>query len=527
MNLVNNQSTRIGKKDRRIADSLDYSDVDFPVSARNYCKIEDKNGICINVFSYEGKVVCPIYGFVKNFDDCINLLMIHEGNRSHYVHIKDFSRLMFSKTESKNKKWFCMHCLQCFSSENVLNKHKENCLVINGEQRVKLNEGFISFKNYSRPMEAPFKIYADFEFILKKSKALYEVFDENSLWSKKYQDHVPCGFGYKVVCVDDRFTKNAVVHRGEDCVNKFIDAILREHEFCKDLKNYFNKNLIMSMEEEEVFQLSNKCWICGRLFDLMDEKVRDHCHESGKFRGAAHFSCNANFKISKKVPVVFLNLKWYDGHLIVKELSNFDVVIDVIPNGLEKYMAFIVNRNLVFIDSMQFINCSLDSLVRNLVDEDFKYLSREFSGECLELVKEKCVYPYEYVDSFKKFDKGELPGKDAFFSSLKGKSISEEDYLRAANVWNVFGIKKLGEYHDLYLKTDALLLCDVFENFIDVCLEYYGLDPCHYFSSPGLSWNAMLKMAGLELELISDIDVHLIIEKGMRGGIFYIAKKVL
>ena len=178
----------------------------------------------------------------------------------------------------------------------------------------------------------------------------------------------------------------------------------------------------MSMEEEEVFQKANKCWICGKLFELLDEKVRDHCHISSKFRGAAHFSCNANFKISKKVPVVFHNLKGYDGHLIMRGLSNFNVVIDVIPCGLEKYMAIIVNRNLVFIDSMQFMNCSLDSLVSNLVDKDFKHLLRKFSGERLELVKEKGVYPYEYMNSFEKFDECELPNKNTFFSSLKGKA---------------------------------------------------------------------------------------------------------
>ena len=163
----------------------------------------------------------------------------------------------------------------------------------------------------------------------------------------------------------------------------------------------------------------------------------------------------------------------------MKELSNFDVVIDVIPNGLEKYMAFIVNRNLVFIDSVQFMNCSLDSLVESLVNEDFKYLLKEIKDEFLKLVKEKGVYPYEYMNSFKKFDEGELSSKGAFFSSLKGKGISETDFFRAKRVWNVFSIKNLGEYHDLYLKTDVLLLCDVFEKFVKICLEYHGLDPCH------------------------------------------------
>ena len=194
-------------------------------------------------------------------------------------------------------------------------------------------------------------------------------------------------------------------------------------------------------------------------------------------------------------------------------------------------MAFTINRNLVFIDSMQFRNSSLDSLVKNLVNKDFKYLSEEFSGKYLELLKEKGVYPYEYMNSFKKFNETELPSKNKFFSSLKDENISEKDYEKARNwntfkkLWNTFEIKTLGEYHDLYLKTDVLLLADVFEKFINTCLNYYGLDLCHYFSSPGLSWDAMLKMTEIELELISDINIHLFIEKGMRGGISYIAKR--
>ena len=127
--------------------------------------------------------------------------------------------------------------------------------------------------------------------------------------------------------------------------------MLEEYEYCSNvMKEYFNKNLIMSGQKEEIFQSSNKCWICNKSFDLVDEKVRDHCHISGKFRGAAHFSFNAILKITEKVPVIFHNLRGYDGHLIMKEINNFDEISDVIPNGLEKYMAFIINRNLVFID---------------------------------------------------------------------------------------------------------------------------------------------------------------------------------
>ena len=191
-------------------------------------------------------------------------------------------------------------------------------------------------------------------------------------------------------------------------------------------------------------------------------------------------------------------------------------------------MAFIINRNLVFIDSLQFIKFSLDSLVKNLVDEDFKYLSKEFEefeDKDLKLLKEKGVYPYEYMNSFKKFIETELPNKDKFFSSLKNEDIRAKNYEKAKNMWNTFNIKNLREYHDLYLKTDVLLFCDVFEKFINTSSNYYGLDLCHYFSSPGLAWDAMLKMTGVELELVSDIDMHLFIEKGMRGGISYIAKR--
>ena len=185
-------------------------------------------------------------------------------------------------------------------------------------------------------------------------------------------------------------------------------------------------------------------------------------------------------------------------------------------------MAFTINKNLFFIDSMQFMNSSLDALVYNLSDNDFKYLLQEFSGDLLELVKQKGVYPYEYMDSFNKYSENKLPDWCGFYSSLKDECISEKDYSQAVNVWNVFKMNTIGNYHDLYLKIDILFLTDAFEKFINTCLEYYGLDPCRCFSRPRLSWDAMLKMTGIELQLI---DMHLFLKKGMKGGISYIAKR--
>ena len=265
-------------------------------------------------------------------------------------------------------------------------------------------------------------------------------------------------------------------------------------------------------------------------------KKLDHCHITGKFRGSAQWDCNINFHLTKKIPVIFHNLKGYDSHLIFSELHKFNLKVDVIPNGLEKYMAFFLGRDLVFIDSMQFRNSSLDKLVKHLSDEDFKYLVKEFSCESLELLKQKGAYPYEYMNSFESFNEDKSGARKYFYSSTKDKKISEdgkvsdghvsiEDYMVCERIWDKFKMKNMGDYHDHYLKKDVLLLADVFETFIDTCLKYYELDPFHYFSAPGLSWDAMLKMTGVKLEKISGIDQYLFIEKGTRERISYIAKR--
>ena len=159
-----------------------------------------------------------------------------------------------------------------------------------------------------------------------------------------------------------------------------------------DEKN-FNKNLFLSAEDEKRFQLSNKRWICDKLFDAGDNKARDHCHVMRKYRGSAHWSYNVNLKLTKNFCITFINLKCYDSYLIMPEINKFDVEIRVMPNGLEKYIALTININLIFIDSIQFMNSSLDALVKNLSDNDFRYLSQECNNDLLELVKQKEMYP--------------------------------------------------------------------------------------------------------------------------------------
>ena len=191
----------------------------------------------------------------------------------------------------------------------MLIKHKEDCLSINGKQSVKLEERIIEFENYYKQIPVPRKIYADFESNLRVVES-YE-----GSYTKEYQDHVLCSFAYKVVCVDDRFTKPIVVYRDGNLANEFIKAIREKFEYCKKVMNkHFKKNLIMSEREEHLFQQSNSCLICKKLIDNEEEKVRDHCHVTDKFTGAAHWDWNINIRLTKKFPVTFRNLRGYDSH---------------------------------------------------------------------------------------------------------------------------------------------------------------------------------------------------------------------
>ena len=238
--------------------------------------------------------------------------------------------------------------------------------------------------------------------------------------------------------------------------------------------------------------------------------IKDLCHITGKFRGSAHQECNLKLRIKPenlKIPIIFHNLRGYDSHFIMQQIGEIankhgyankkgekqDLNINAIPNNMEKYMAFMLGNHLTFIDSFQFMSSSLDKLVSNLTKDDLKYTSKAFKGKRLNLMSQKGVYPYDFIDSFEKFNQMKQPSKDQFYSILNDQNITDDEYHHAKKVWNTLMIKTMGEYHDLYLVSDVLLLTDVFENFRKTCMQYYKLDPCDYFTSLGLSWDAMLK----------------------------------
>ena len=319
-------------------------------------------------------------------------------------------------------------------------------------------------------------------------------------------------------------------YTGPDAAKIFVEWLEKD---IKIIANISKKNMIFRKEDEEGFNKETECWICkGEFNDDQDVKVRDHCHFTGRYRGAAHNSCNLKYRKPDFTSIAFHNLAGYDSHLFIKELGFSEGNIDCIPNNEEKYISFTkriqvdsytnkkgetkpLYHKIRFIDCYKFMAASLDSLVNNLPKDAFKSVKREYKGKNLELLTRKGIYPYDYMDTPEKLKETELPLKEAFYSKLNHEGISDEEYTHAKKVWETFEMKTLEDYHNLYNKLDVLLLADVFGNFRDICIENYELDPTHYYTAPGLAWDAALKFSKVELELLSDIDMLLMVEKGI------------
>merc|ERR1712208_46795 len=271
--------------------------------------------------------------------------------------------------------------------------------------------------------------------------------------------------------------------------------------------------------------------------------VRDHCHFTGEFRGAAHNHCNRQFRKAFKIPVFFHNMKGYDGHILFSNLAKLKLKNPpkVIAQSLEKFMSIKLGT-LEFKDSLEFLNSSLEKLVKNLKDKGLKedksikdtfpstyaYFKKDWNHideNAFELLTRKGVYPYEYMNSWEKMNETKLPSKEDYFSQLTGKGISEKDYDFAHKLYNSFKLKNLGELHDLYMGSDVNLLADVFEAFREFNLKHYKLDPAHFLTAPSLSWSACLKYTGVKLELSTDPNMNALLDQGLIGGISFIGNQ--
>ena len=461
-------------------------------------------------------------------------MVIEDGDKKHYVAIKSLERLL-SRMNSKHNpsQHFCSNCLQGFKLEESRNNHYEYCRS-NESVRIEMptRNPIVEYSN-GHQFKVPFVMYADFESILEPIQGVSN--NPNASSTRGVNVHKPSGW-----CLHSKFAYGSVKkpttqYREANCVEKFCEHILSE---AKRLYTSFSEVPMIPLTKKQLKEYKNatKCHIYFKPFGDKG-KVRDYCHYTGIYRGAAHFGCNLRYKIPSYIPVVFHNLAGYDAHLFIRELAKHTTHMGVIAKNVEDFISFSIkvevdkyvdkNREekskeieLRFIDSFKFMSSSLDSLVNNLAKGDHKFWGfEEYNDKQRELLIRKGIYPYEYMDSWDKFNEGRLPSKDKFYSNLNMSGVNDKEYEHACKVWKEFGIKNMGEYHDLCLKTDVILLAKVFESFRNVCMDNYGLDPAHFYTEPGLAWKACLKKTGIRLELLQGPEMLLMFERGIRGGI--------
>ena len=506
--------------------------------------------------------------------------MISNGENWHYLAVKNLSGLLRGITSNHKEDFYCLNCFCAYSTKNKLEAHKkicENNKYCHVEMPTKDNNT-IKYNQGEKSIKLPFFIYADLECLLEKISTCQNNPNESS--TTEINKHTPSDYSLFTHCAFNKSKNKLDYYRGKDCMKKFCKD-LRTH--ATKIINYEKKKMIpLTIKEKLHYNEQEICYICKKEFDNNDKKnykVIDHWHFTGKYRGATHNICNLRYKVPREILVVFHNGSIYDYHFIIKELvKEFDGNFECLGENTKKHITFsapikkkIGNKDIEitykikFIDSYRFMSSSLSKLIDNLSEGllNNKCLDCESCLNYMKTKNEKLIlkcfnckqnyekafnkklikrfastyefcngnlnkfilllrkdsYPYEYMGNWERFDETSLPNKESFYSNLNMENIENIDYRHGNNVFKRFKLKNLGEYHDLYVKSDTLLLADVFENFRNTCLKVYELHPAHFLSLPGLAWQACLKKTNIKLELLTDYDMLLMGEEGIRGGI--------
>ena len=397
LNPKDNHPERIDKDLKSKEDTLNMEGITYPVELKNIKRFEKQNpDISISVLGYsKNERIYPLriseYTKAKKENERkhnIILLSIKNGNNSHYCLVKNLSALLSSQVNNhKSKFYFCLNCLNGYDDPEKLEKHKEYC---SEEESIKINmpspDTYIKFKNFLYSERAPFAIYADFESIVKPLETCKP--DPNKSYTLKYQKHEPVSFVYYIKSFNESVYKSKLrsyVKENEedpDTIDVFINWL---EEDVKIISELGNEKMIITPEEEEQFKQASNCWICGKLLNIND-RVRDHCHYTGRYRGSAHNICNLKYSKPNNISVFFHNLTGYDSHLFIKKLNTTMGAIDCIPNNQENYISFsktiktgeYTNKKgetknkyfkIIFKDSLKFMASSLEALVNNLPED--------------------------------------------------------------------------------------------------------------------------------------------------------------
>ena len=467
----------------------------------------------------------------------------------HYVVIKDLNKLVskMQKRKLRSRNMLCRNCFHRCSSEERLERHQLICM--GNEPAIvtmpNVDKSSVGFKNIGARSYSPFAVYFDLESVLEK----VETVRNNPTCSSTtvIEKHKPSSFCLVVVEAGNPKPAFFSLHRGVDAMTKFVrmlEVLARDfHNKKRRYPNYLGSTTIL--------EDSDKCWICEEEFSETNAKVLDHNHFDGSFLGWAHNKCNFLRRTIQFTPVFAHNLQNYDLHHVLKSLQDTNTrnTFSVIPLNDEKFISLTmkvwirsytnekgnvqhVYEEIRFVDSCKFMNSSLDELARNLPVEKFIYLNNHFATRPEEdkaLIRQNGYFPYSYVDSHARYTEDGLPARDKWTNTLQGGvvSVSEKEYQHAWLVYTRFGCQTLGEYSDLYLTTDTLILACVFEEFRRVCYETYKLDCAQYFTASNLSGDVFLRTCKADLHLLTNREHLDMAENLIRGGIASVFEKRL
>ena len=389
MKKINRNPQRISKI-KPFIEQYNWNGIEFPATSKDWKKFERNNeSIALNVLyvSYKIKKISFAYKSKHNLnrEEKIILLMISNGEKWHYKAVTRLSGLLRGVTFNHNDDFYCLNCFHAFRTKNKLEEHKNICEsheYCHVEMPTKDNV-IIKYNQGEKPIKLPFVIYADLEFLLEKMSTCQNNRNESS--TTEINKHTPSGYSLFTHCSFDKSKNKLDYYRGKDCMKKFYKD-LRTH--ATKIINYEKKKMIPSTTEEKIhYNEQEICYICKKEFDKNDEKnykVRDHCHYTGKYRGAAHNICNLRYKIPKEIPIVFHNESTYNYHFIIKELAKeFDGNFECLGENTEKYITFsipikkkIENKDIEitykikFIDSYRFMSMSLSNSL-TIYQKDF------------------------------------------------------------------------------------------------------------------------------------------------------------
>ena len=556
--VINNNRGRVDMNYTNEEYRYDFSALSFPTPVSEISLFERLNpGTSVNIYvlhinnnnnnnNQTNSNIYPLRVSNEMKADHFDLLLISRYEQSHYTYISNFSRLVSIQINKHGHSLFiCRSCFTSFDAQPLKNKlygaealaqHNLFC----GPNKPIFPElpkkgATLQFKSWGKTQRMPFVLYADFEALLLKTS------EQHGYNTKAIHSHHPMSYGFTVVTAEgvpvellDRFDipRHPVIFRGsessDDVAKRFVLAMANITEKIYTLLKTTNVDIIISTEEIRAHDLKSVCDLCKKSFIGSNVKVRHHDHLSGRFLNTLCNQCNLELRTQKYVPCFLHNLSNYDAHFIIRELGYDTQRISVIPNSEEKFVSFskYINNefSIRYIDTFRFIASSLATLAKNILTPDFgnfRETVKVFSSlnDEMSLVTRKGVYPYEYTDGWAKLLEVVLPEKQKFYNTLNETHVSDADYEHAFAVWKHFQCRTLGDYSDLYLKIDVLLLADVFENFRDLCISTYAIDPAHFITSPGLSFQSMLKYTSTKLQLLDDYEQILFVEAGIRGGL--------